>query len=334
MNLLERYLQAIGRYLPPSTKEDTLAELRANLLAEMDERTEDLGHPLTDTEAADILRAHGKPEQVALRYLPQRSLIGPTLFPFYLYTLRKALPLIALIYAIARGVTLIWAPNQGSLAVGIFAAVVQFIPTLIIAWASVTIIFAAIEFAQHRPGAEQKSTDWDPAKLPALIHTAAGDVWKSRTGRVVDLAIHCVWLAFVLLIPRHPFLIIGPGTIYLSSLGITFAPVWHTFYILLLILLGIQLVVKILALRNGPQPWKAPAEVLTRLLGAAGVCVLLSTKSYFATTSTTTSLPNLAAINHSLNLGLKLVLFIIVIRFVIDAWNYIRRRTPASQLAF
>ena len=81
INLLERYLQAIGRYLPPTTKDDTLAELRANLLAEMDERAEDLGRPLTDAETAGILRAHGKPEQVALRYLPQRSLIGPTHLP-------------------------------------------------------------------------------------------------------------------------------------------------------------------------------------------------------------------------------------------------------------
>ena len=35
MDLLERYLQAVGEYLPARTKADTLAELRENLLAEM-----------------------------------------------------------------------------------------------------------------------------------------------------------------------------------------------------------------------------------------------------------------------------------------------------------
>ena len=200
-------------------------------------------------------------------------------------------------------------------------------------WTIVTIIFAAIEFAQAH-GVGDKSTEWDPAKLPALMHTAASDVWKSRTGRIVDLAIHCVWMAFVLVIPRHPFLIIGPGTFYMSNLGITFAPVWHTFYILLLILLAVQLVAKILALRNGPQPWKTPAELLTRLLGAAGVAVLVSSKTYFATTSATAGLHNLAALNHTLNLSFKLVLFIIAITFIVDAWKYIGRRIPAAQLAF
>ena len=38
MDLLERYLQAVGQYLPAATKDDTLAELRANLLEQMDAR--------------------------------------------------------------------------------------------------------------------------------------------------------------------------------------------------------------------------------------------------------------------------------------------------------
>jgi hypothetical protein len=46
MELLDRYLQAVGPYLPAETKDDTLAELRANLLAEMDARDEKLGRPL------------------------------------------------------------------------------------------------------------------------------------------------------------------------------------------------------------------------------------------------------------------------------------------------
>ncbi len=98
MDLLERYLQGkFGQYLPEATKDDTLAELRANLLEQMDDRAEEVGRPLNDGDMAAILLEHGKPEKVALRYLPQRSLIGPTVFPFYVFTLRKrVLPLVVL----------------------------------------------------------------------------------------------------------------------------------------------------------------------------------------------------------------------------------------------
>jgi len=43
MDLLERYLQAIGQSLPPATREDVRNELRANLAAQIDDSAEELG---------------------------------------------------------------------------------------------------------------------------------------------------------------------------------------------------------------------------------------------------------------------------------------------------
>src|SRR5271170_8444736 len=99
MDLLERYLQAVGQYLPARGKTDTLAELRANLLAEMEGREEELGRPLNESEVAAVIEKHGSPPIVASRYLPQRSLIGPALFPLYWFTLLKSFPLLLLVYA-------------------------------------------------------------------------------------------------------------------------------------------------------------------------------------------------------------------------------------------
>ena len=81
MELLERYLQAVGQYLPVRTKADTLAELRANLMAQMEGREEELGRGLTQAEVASVLEKHGRPVLVAARYLPQQYLIGPAWFP-------------------------------------------------------------------------------------------------------------------------------------------------------------------------------------------------------------------------------------------------------------
>jgi len=43
MELLERYLQAVGEHLPASSRQDTIAELRANLLAQIEGREEEQG---------------------------------------------------------------------------------------------------------------------------------------------------------------------------------------------------------------------------------------------------------------------------------------------------
>ncbi len=108
MDLLERYLQAVGEYLPANMKADTLAELRENLLAQMEAREEELGRSLTPAEVASVLEKHGRPMLVAARYLPQQSLIGPGLFPIYWFTLKKSFPFVVLAYGVTQIVALVF----------------------------------------------------------------------------------------------------------------------------------------------------------------------------------------------------------------------------------
>jgi hypothetical protein len=330
MDLLERYLQAIGQYLPSSTREDVLAELRANLQAQMDDRAEELGRPLGDADVAAILLEHGKPEVVALRYLPQRSLIGPAIFPFYEMTLRRALPIFLLVYTVAQGANLTF--SQGGLtahrAVG---AVLQLILNLFLFLGVVTLIFAVIEVVHKRYQSDWDA--WEPSKLPRLKLEAQEKKPRSLAGRVMDLVLHCLWMLYVLAVPAFPFLIIGPGAWYLDSLYVRFAPVWHTFYILLMILLWVQLAIKILALREGTQAWRTPLEFVTRLLGIAGVGLLAFTKTYFIP-SPKADLQTIDVITKSIHLGFRLVLLLLVVMLLVDAWKLRRRWMPARTLAF
>ena len=101
--LLMPYLAAVGKHLPNHRKNDILAELGANLQAAMEDREEELGHPLTLEDQAAVLRAHGHPFEVAMRYQPQRALIGP-LFGVYWYTLKRATPLVVLVFAMTQAV--------------------------------------------------------------------------------------------------------------------------------------------------------------------------------------------------------------------------------------
>jgi len=334
MDLLERYLQAVGQFLPEATRADTLAELRANLLEQMDAQAEELGRPLNDSEIADVLRAHGKPEVVALRYLPQRSLIGPTIFPFYLFTLRKALPLVVLIYAIAEGVTIASTASRGDLAAELVSAVFGVVPSLLIYVAVVTIVFVIVERTIGQSGVPKKWMQWDPAKLPAVRVEATGVKQKSIAKRIIDLCAHCLWMAYVLVIPAHPFWLIGPGVYFVSALGVSFAPIWHVFYRLLIVLLTVQLGMKLMALTPGVHKWMKPLELLSNLLGVVALGIMAWTADYFVPAGASVDAQKLASVNYGVGLAIKIALFFAVLGLLIESWKYVKCRVPAGRLAF
>jgi len=334
MDLLERYLQAVGQFLPAETRADTLAELRANLLEQMDAQAEELGRPLTEAEIADVLRAHGKPEVVALRYLPQRSLIGPTIFPFYLFTLRKALPLVVLIYAIAEGASMISTASRGDLAAELASAVFGVVPSLLIYVAVVTILFVIGERTIGKSGIPKKWMQWDPAKLPAVRAEATGVKQKSIAKRIIDLCVHCLWMAYVLMIPAHPFWLIGPGVYFVSSLGVSFAPIWHVFYRLLIVLLTVQLGMKLMALTPGVHKWMKPLELLSNLLGVVALSIMAWTADYFVPSGAGVDAQKLASVNYGVGLAIKIALFFAVLGLLIESWKYVKRQVPAGRLAF
>jgi len=60
MELLDRYLQAVRKHLPWKRQEDIVAELRANLESQLDEKQGELGRPMTLTEAEAWIKQLGR----------------------------------------------------------------------------------------------------------------------------------------------------------------------------------------------------------------------------------------------------------------------------------
>src|SRR5271166_694959 len=104
MELLDRYLQAVKKHLPWQGQDDIIAELRANLESQLEEKEAGLGRPLTATEAEAWLKPIGAPALMAARYQPQRYLIGPALFPTYWFVLRTVCFWVAVVYLIGSAV--------------------------------------------------------------------------------------------------------------------------------------------------------------------------------------------------------------------------------------
>ena len=95
--LLDRYIHAVKMMLvlPPDKMEDIGAEVRSNLESQVDDQARVLGRELRPDEVSALLKRHGHPMKVALRYreAPQRGLISPVLFPLYWFTLRAVFAL-------------------------------------------------------------------------------------------------------------------------------------------------------------------------------------------------------------------------------------------------
>ena len=331
MDLLERYLQAVGQYLAPATRADVLAELRVNLQAEMDDLAEEKQRPLTESEVAVILKAHGRPMLVAARYLPQRYLIGPEVFPFYLLTMRKAAPLVVLFYFVAHLAAFIFSPGPGAFAMSIVSSLVQLVPVLLIFWALMTLTFAILDYARRHYGEGASGNGWEPAKLPPLTRPKKE---KSPAGQIADLVVHCLWMLYVLAIPHHPYLVMGPGVLFLTTLSATFAPVWRPFYVALIALLLVQLALKLIALARGNHRWENSLKLFTSILGLVPAGILAFAKVYFVPTSPTANFHVLAQINYWMNVGLRITLVIFILNLLVESWQYFRRIVPAERLAF
>lgn len=88
MELLDRYVQAVKFWLPRAQQDDIVTELSEDIRSQIEERETALGRKLNDGEIESILKQRGRPLVVASGYLPQRHLIGPVLFPVYLFVLK------------------------------------------------------------------------------------------------------------------------------------------------------------------------------------------------------------------------------------------------------
>jgi hypothetical protein len=167
--------------------------------------------------------------------------------------------------------------------------------------------------------------------LPPLTHPTKD---KSLASRIADLIVHCLWMLYVLAIPHHPFLIMGPGVLFLTRLSAGFAPVWRPSYIAILVLLLAQLVIKLMALARGSHAWERPLKLVTKLLGVVPAGLLAFAKVYFVPTSSAANLHTLAQINYAMSLGFRVALVVAVLDLLLESWHYLRRMIPTERLAF
>ena len=92
MNLIDRYVTEVGKNLPLlKGREDIEKELRSTLEDMLEDRASTKGHMRDETMEIELLKEYGSPQKVAATYNPHPYLIGPRLFPFFLFVLKLSL---------------------------------------------------------------------------------------------------------------------------------------------------------------------------------------------------------------------------------------------------
>ncbi|HVO98002.1 MAG TPA: hypothetical protein VMT15_08035 [Bryobacteraceae bacterium] len=262
MNMLERYLHAVARLLPKARREDIIEELRTNLLAQMEDREEELGRALTDDEQADILRRHGNPTLVAGRYREPNlglafgiQLIGPELFPIYRTVLGMILGITIVILAVVAFLLSRTTHETITLARLLAPLPIQIIVT--------TLIFILID-----RGKDHVLNRWDPRDLPAARPVSEEGPTGRNIFRLLCQAVGTAWLA---LTPHWPYLMLGPGALYLPAMQVQFWPQYPFFYGAIVALLCAGLVLDFFVLFR----WlpRRRARVIELALRGLGLCV-------------------------------------------------------------
>ena len=178
MEMIERYLYAVGKKLPLNQKDDILKELRSIIMDNLDDITG--GAEPSDEDIAGVLIKMGAPSEVAKRYRSGPTwLIGPKYYDLYMLILKIVLAASAGGYLISLIVSMF--TQTGGIVERFVSFFVQFfgiIPGLLAAIGSVTLIFAIIERAVKKPIDIDlgEGAKWNPSKLDPLPDK--GDIVK------------------------------------------------------------------------------------------------------------------------------------------------------------
>jgi len=165
MNLLDRYVTEVGKYLPRKNRADIEAEIRSTLEDMLEERKHADG-PATEAEIVELLKEYGSPREVAATYKTHQYLVGPRLYPIFEMVVRIVFAVVAGASLIGLGVALtktgLTGPEFASSLSEWFGGLIS---GMIAAFGNIVIIFAILERTQVADKFEREIKDWDPKEL-------------------------------------------------------------------------------------------------------------------------------------------------------------------------
>jgi len=163
MELIDRYIHEVGRYLPSKKRVDVQAEIRSLIEDSLESRAE----KLTEADVVAVLKEFGPPAKVAESYGgTHNTLIGPEYFPTFMTVLQIGVTAQIIAQGVGLAVALAQGSNPGT-AIG--DALIRFWVGTLMTLGIVVLIFAALERAGVAVPSQSK--DWNPLTLPKIDDT-------------------------------------------------------------------------------------------------------------------------------------------------------------------
>lgn len=305
MDLLDRYLAAVGRDLPDAQRADVTAELRDELLSMGEEAESRRGRPQTEAEVEAMLIAFGHPLQVAGRFRRTQHLIGPEVFPFWWAWMRASLAIVAGIY-VSLAVVSVLGGEAAEAVTDRATPSLSF--ALIFTFGVVTLIAAGVE----RWGKPALRARWKPQELPPLHGKT-----PTRFEMTIELAMSLVFLAWwVGLIHFRDWLPVYP-------IGLELAPVWAAWFWPILGYSVFEATTNLAALIwPGRVRLYRKLSIVRSLAGAAILGGVLRS-GHFVAVSATWDLPPVVQTNfdRGFAIGIGVTILVFLGRAAIDAWR-------------
>ncbi len=329
MELLDRYLYEVRRYLPAAQQDDIIAEISDTIQSQFEERERELGRPLSEAEAAAIVKAFGHPKIVASRYQPAQYLIGPEIYPFYWYTLKLALAGALALELLGALIAALLNPSPLTAFLKNIAVVW---PTIFLVFGVVTFIFVALERTGKQSAVLAKLgiDKWNPRALPRATY---GDVPRfSLLIEAIANILFMLWLLNFLPLRRAVGGVISAsGGKALAPLALT--PNWHP--LLLLAFVAATLVVLqdfVLLLAPTQTKLRAGTLLIANALVVIGTCLILPSRSFVVLAHPSTHAYELAAqaLNQIAFVSLVVFAIAVTIAAALNVRTLLWRAPPAD----
>ena len=206
-NLIDRYVMDVGRRLPEKQRADVQMELRSALQDALDERSLDADNPQDEQKVVELLKEFGKPAHVAEGYGARTHLIGPELQPIYWMVFRISVLVISIVHLVLLTISVFRGAEIGLVTLPLLGALVgNYINSLLISFAVITIIFAVLEHflptLREMAGPEAAPKAWDPRTLPEI--TPDRDV-VDRIELIVEVVLSAAFITVISFLPGWQF---------------------------------------------------------------------------------------------------------------------------------
>jgi hypothetical protein len=324
MQLIDRYLSAIGALLPAAERADITAELRDVLLNRREEKEAALGRPLTRSEDEALLKEFGHPLTVAGRYGRQQYLIGPEFYPAYILVLKIVLAVIAASALLTAVVTAFL--DQGAVARAIRTMISVLWTGGFAAVGAVTVVFAVLQRSNARLNLLDR---WSVRDLPRLPRPRRRSTWVDHVAAIVVQTLFMLWWAGAVQL-WQPLIVLEHG----QSLHVALGPVWHGLYWPVLGLSAGLILVHALYLAGGDRRAARGLDIAAQTVALAIAAVLARAGGHwFVVTGVGLSPQALAKVELGVTAGAQVTIVVVisvaVLTIAYDAWRLYRPEPTA-----